>query len=197
MDRQILIVFVALFGAGAILMANTPLLGVHQPVSEVKSFRERIPLTINPFFKLTLFDDALITTQAWTTFQNYLEFAKTHNLTGIRSLSHQISDTCNDPLRESECFALMDSVYSFASEFEASEFKHLQADDKQILLYTDGPVRAILFFTRDTSKIPKILGLQFCEELEFAIDSCIETDPEKRDLDHNGWWDNVEALFYK
>ncbi|KKU21202.1 MAG: hypothetical protein UX31_C0020G0008 [Candidatus Nomurabacteria bacterium GW2011_GWA1_46_11] len=134
--------------------------------------------------------------EAWTTFQNYLEFARTHNLSGIRSLSHQISATCSDQSREEECFALMDSVHAFASQLEFGEFKHIQMDERQIIMFTDGPTVAILYFTRDNNGAPKVLGLRFCLEDEAVLDSCVETDPAKRDRDGNGWWDSVESLFY-
>ena len=134
--------------------------------------------------------------EAWTTFQNYLEFARTHNLSGIRSLSHQISATCGDQSREEECFALMDSIYAFTSTFTLSDFKHIQSDKKHVIMYTDGPMVAILFFTKDENDFLKILGMRFCFEDETALNSCVETDPAKRDLDGNGWWDSVESLFY-
>jgi len=135
--------------------------------------------------------------EAWTTFENYLEFARTHNLSGIRSLSHQISSACNDSLREEECFALMDNVYTVASRLELSEFKHIQMDKRQIIMFTDGPVVAILYFTRDVNGTPKMLGLRFCLEDETKKENCVETEPGRRDLDSNGWWDSVESLFYQ
>ena len=134
--------------------------------------------------------------EAWTIFQDYLEFARTHNLSGIRSLSHQISATCSDLSREAECFALMDSVYAFTSTFQLSDFKHIQSDKRQVIMFTDGPTVAILYFTKDESGSLKVLGMRFCLEDETLLNSCVETDPTKRDLDGNGWWDSVESLFY-
>jgi len=134
--------------------------------------------------------------EAWTTFEQYLEFAKTHDMAGIRSLSHQISETCRDISREAECFVLMDSVYNIAGGFKLSDFKHIQADERQIIMYTDGPTVVILFFTRDQSGTPKVLGMRLCLEDKTSLGSCVENDPDKRDLDHNGWWDSVETLFY-
>ena len=149
--------------------------------------------------------------EALTIFQNYLEFARTHNLSGIRSLSHQISTTCGDQSREEECFALMDSVYAFTSTFKLSDFKHIQSDEKQAIMYTDGPTVVILYFTKDESGSLKVLGMRFCFEAptreavgvptesvgnETPAKPCVETDPVKRDLDGNGWWDDVESLFY-
>ena len=106
--------------------------------------------------------------EAWATFQNYLEFARTHNLVGVKSLSHQISAACSDPAREKECFALMDSVYAIASEFKQSEFKYTEEDKRQIIMYTNGPVVAMLYFTKDASGTPKVLGMRFCFEEQDA-----------------------------
>lgn len=134
--------------------------------------------------------------EAWTTLQNYLEFARTRNLPGIRSLSHQVSATCNDPSREKECFALMDSVYAFASQLKLSEFKHIQMDERQIIMFTDGPTVAILYFTKDIDGTSKVLGLRFCLEDETVQERCIETGSIRHDEDGDGWWDSVESLFY-
>ena len=137
------------------------------------------------------------THEAWQVFENYLEFARTHNLDGIKSLSHQISATCLDETKTEECFALMDNLYNIASTLRQSDFKYIEEDSRQIIMSTDGPVVAILFFTKDLAGTPKVLGLRFCiESEEVGRDSCVETDPTKRDLDENGWWDNVESLFH-
>ena len=136
--------------------------------------------------------------EAWTIFQNYLNFAKNHDLAGIRSLSHQISATCNDPLKEKECFTLMDSVYSFAGNLKLSEFKHIQSDERQIIMYTDGPAVAMLYFTRNENDINdiKVLGMRFCFEDEATVGTCVKTGSIEHDLNGNGWWDSVAVLFY-
>jgi len=132
--------------------------------------------------------------EAWQIFENYLEFAHAHNIEGIRSLSHQMSTTCQDPSKQTECFALMDSVYSFGIIFQAGDFKHVQVDERQIIMSTDGPGVAVLYFTRDQNGTPKVLGMRLCTE--DVPGECVESDPSKRDLDGNGWWDEVESLFY-
>ena len=153
-------------------------------------------LSLSPSLKITSGGNVLLAQEAWVIFQSYLESARLHDLPSLKKLSYQLSDTCKDESRKEECFALMDNVYNIASPFEASEFKNIQADGRQITLYTDGPVVAILFFVRDTDGTPKVLGLRFCSE-EGAQNSCVETDPIKRDLDGNGWWDSTESLFYQ
>ncbi|KKQ83661.1 MAG: hypothetical protein UT07_C0001G0023 [Parcubacteria group bacterium GW2011_GWB1_38_8] len=153
-------------------------------------------LSLSPSLKITSGGNVLLAQEAWVIFQSYLESARLHDLPSLKKLSYQLSDTCKDESRKEECFALMDNVYNIASPFEASEFKNIQADGRQITLYTDGPVVAILFFVRDIDGTPKVLGLRFCSE-EGAQNSCVETDPIKRDLDDNGWWDSTESLFYQ
>ena len=137
-------------------------------------------------------------TVAWQVFQNYLEFARTHNLQGIKSLSYQMSATCLDPAKEKECFALMDGVYNIASSFKIEDFKNIQLDERQIILFTDiqDNARAALFFVRDENGTPKMLGLRFCGQEEGRTDKCVDPDPNLRDKDNDGWWDNVQSLFY-
>lgn len=132
--------------------------------------------------------------EAWQVFQNYLEFARIHNLSGIRSISHQISPTCNDPSKEKECFTLMDNVYNIASSFELKTFTHIETDEKQAVLYTDGPLVTIIFFTKIDGL--KVLGMRFCVDDPKSSKPCVETDPVLRDQNNNGWWDDVESLFY-
>jgi len=140
--------------------------------------------------------DRGVAIEAWQVFENYVEFARMHNLAGIRSLSYQISDTCNNPTQEEECFALMDSVHAITSDFKISEFKNILSDERQIIMFTDGPVVAILYFTRGEDGVPKILGLRFCVEDDVESNSCVETDKNLLDENGNGWWDNLESLFY-
>ena len=142
-------------------------------------------------------DEDVSKSPTWTIFQNYIEFARTHNLAGIRSLSYQISEICNDPTREAECFALMDSVYNIAITFKESDFKYIMADRRQIIMYTDGPAVVSLFFVIDETLATKVLGMKVCLEDEATVGTCVETDPAKRDIDLDGWWDSVESLFYK
>ncbi|MDO8565494.1 MAG: hypothetical protein Q7R67_02655 [bacterium] len=144
---------------------------------------------------------------AWDTWEKYLEAAKNHDLATVKSLSHQMSATCQDPAQEAECFYLMNSVYSFGSTFKRNDFTRIFADERQIVMMTDyemspevgtQSIQVVLFFTKTPDGTPKVLGMRFCfKGPDNANSNCIETDPAKRDLDKNGWWDAVEALFYK
>jgi hypothetical protein len=194
MNRQI-VVIIALLAVGFFLFSSTSIFKDMGLVSRPDTSLPTPSFSL-PSLNISL-DDEFVTTEAWAKFQNYLEFAKAHNLSGLRSISHQISATCNDPSREAECFVLMDNVYSIGSFFKLSEFKHVQADERQVILYTNGPMVTMLFFTRDENEVIKVLGIKFCQEDENTIGTCVETDQTKRDLDGNGWWDSVESLFYR
>lgn len=136
-----------------------------------------------------------ISLAAWSTFDVYVEAARTHDLASLTTVSHQLSPACLDATREVECFALMDSVYSIASSLDKTGFKYVETDSKQIVMWTDGPGVAILYFTREGRNAPKVLGLQFCLEIE-AGDPCVERETLKNDGDEDGWWDKTEELFY-
>lgn len=154
-------------------------------------------------------EEAAVANEAWATFEQYLAYARARNLEGIKSLSHQISATCADPARRDECNFLMDSVIEATKDFRRNEFTNVAYDERQIVLFTDyiekgpesEPTQQVLLFTRTETGEPRMLGIRFCSGEKMMAEllnlSCIETDPEKRDQDSDGWWDHVEALFYK
>jgi len=196
MKNKQIIVVIALLATGLIFLMSNSAFNASQLSASNSSSSLALPSISIPTLQLQQLGGNVVSRQAWTVLENYLAFAQAHDLIGIKSLSHQISDTCTDPASEAACFALMDNLYEVASPLEFSEFKHLQSDERQIIMYTDGPVVAILYFTRDQSGSPKILGLGFClEDLE-AGERCVETNPDRRDQDNNGWWDSIENLFY-
>ena len=94
----------------------------------------------------------------------------------------------------------MGGVYQFAKDFKEEYFTSTFYDDRQIVLITDNKasmVSVALVFTRDMNGNSKVLGIKWCVPEKDNQNICVETDPTKRDLDNNGWWDDVEALFYK
>ena len=192
MSRQISTI-VLLFVIGTILFASFRIFEVKKPDP---SYDQLLPLPSFslPSLRILPTNDVTVLAEAWEVFENYLEFARTHNLTGIRSLSHQISSTCLDSSKEAECFALMDNVYSIGSLFVESDFKYVYYDNRQIVMFTDGPTVAILYLTIDGMGALKVLSMTFCYDT--AEEKCAEADSIKRDLDGNGWWDSVEDLFY-
>jgi len=132
----------------------------------------------------------------WNVLQEYREFAITHDLEGLASLSHQLSSTCADPKTEEECFGLMDSVYIFTQGFEKEMFRNVVSDSRQTIIYTDAPERVFLYFTKDSSGQRKILGLRFCQEDSASSSECVEDNASTVDGNNNGWWDSVESFFY-
>ncbi len=142
---------------------------------------------------------------AWKTFQDYRKFAEAHNLEGIKSLSYQISPTCLDSTKLDECYALMDGVIFFTEEWKQSDFRNVAFDDKQVVLSTDFmrsepeavPIKVLLLFTQTKDGSLKLLSLKYCSGEDKPGNICFDTDPETRDADGDGWWDDLETVFYK
>lgn len=192
--KKEVVVIIALVAAGFILFTGTKSFQLNSPGADSPS-PISLPAFSFPTLEVPTADRATIANEAWQTLQNYLNFAKNHDLPGVKSLSYQLSPTCSDPLREEECFALMDSVYALAGELEPSIFRYIQNDSSQVVMYTDGPVVLILYFARTEDEVLKILGLRACVEMQGG-DPCVEKDALKNDEDKDGWWDTVETLFY-
>ncbi len=136
--------------------------------------------------------------EAWKVFEQYRTYALEHNLLGIKSLSHQISDTCANPETREECNSLMDSVYSLTQSWKQGDFTEIHFDEKQIVMLTPATadsLRLAFLFTRDETGAPKVLSVKWCLP-ESVEDKCVNTDPLTRDSDGDGWWDDVEAAFY-
>ena len=193
MNRHIIIV-IAIFIAGAILFASNRVFNIRELAPTRDLSFPSLSFSL-PSLEILPSNDAVVATDAWAIFEHYLEFAKAHNLEGIKSLSYQISAACQDTLREAECFYLMNSIYSIGSALKESDFKHIYYDNRQIIMYTDGPMVVSLYFTRDETNALKVLGLRFCFEDENTADSCAK-NITKNDTDSDGWWDSVESLFY-
>jgi len=144
--------------------------------------------------------DNLLKEKAWNVFKNYLENAYEHDLPGLRMLSHQISNTCNNPEMKDACFSLMDNVYFIGSSFVKDDFKNIWSDEKQIILATDYRqisiealginelVRNVIYFTIDKNGNPKILSFNDTESKDF--------NPIIKDTDGDSWWEGIEVFFY-
>lgn len=146
--------------------------------------------------------DSFNTTSAWAIFEDYLKAAKAHDLEGIKSLSYKLSETCQNPASREECYGLMDGVYALANNFKLGDFKNTSYDSKQIIMSTDYlngdinnlSVKTVLYFIKTKNGEPKVLGIRFCYGADSENYQCVNTDPEKRDSDKDGWWDDIEAL---
>jgi hypothetical protein len=152
--------------------------------------------------KLPNLTDSFTTTSAWATFQDYLKYAKTNDLEGVESLSYQVSETCQNPETREECNSLMNGVYLIAKDFKLENFTSTSYDDKQIIMSTDymvieegiDPVKVALYFIKNEKGSPQILGIRFCYGNESEDKRCVNTNPESRDSDKDGWWDDIEVL---
>ena len=148
-------------------------------------------------FRINITTPDPLLARALSVWTRYLEYAHDHDLPGITRLSHKLSATCLDPAREIECFALMDSVYAFASYIDTSRFRHSESDKHQIVIWTDylDHAKAILYFTRERETLePRVLSLRFCIEGDTEPEGC---DPKtiRDDLDQDGYWDVVQTFF--
>ncbi|MEK7135207.1 MAG: hypothetical protein AAB780_00680 [Patescibacteria group bacterium] len=196
----------------AVTVALVVVLGtilVFAPSSERMGGPRNLPLFSGlslPFSsKVPNLNDSFNVTAAWSTFQDYLKFAKAHDLEGVKSLSYQVSEACSNPEKITECERLMDSVSQIGAEFKLEDFKSVFYDDKQIIMSTDHMVimegldktKIVLFFVKSDVGEPKVLGIRLCFGGESGNNTCVITDPETRDADKDGWWDDVEALFHK
>lgn len=202
MKRNIAVVISVIVVLGALLGSSYQL---NRPDSSSKGLALS-PISLVPSdlkLKIPTLENISVSGQAWSVFQEYLAAAKVHDLNRLRKVSHQISATCNNPAMTVECNALMDGVYFLAKDWRQSDFMKVLFDDRQIVLATEfvkkgdqEPAQIAIFFTRDNTGSPKVLSIQLCAESSTG-ERCFEEDDLKRDADGNGWWDSVEALFYK
>lgn len=193
--RKISLILVAIAVLAIIFFAlkySTKLEGQAQKIEPMA-----LPEFSLPSLDLVPETNSLVAVEAWSTFQKYLEFAKNHDLEGVKSLSYQMSETCLDPKREEECFKIMDNVYNISTFLSLDQFKHTRSDGRQAIMYTDPPGVTIIYFVRSDTGDLKVLGLSLCIEDEMSQERCVEPDPKKRDRDNNGWWDMVEKKFYQ
>lgn len=195
MKRESIAVGVALVVIFGFLLLSSPeklgLASLHSPFS----------FSIEPVASLA---NSFTTISAWSVFQDYLAAAHQHDLVTIKRLSYQLSETCTNPQTLEACNALMDGVYSIASSFRQSDFTQVAFDDRQIVMATDylGASESVegqktaLFFIKGEQGEPRILSIKFCFGKEDSIEPCVNFDPNTRDQDGNGWWDEVESYFH-
>ncbi len=165
----------------------------------------KLDLPSLPNAKLPAFDNVFTVTSAWGVFQDYLKAAHRHDLITVKSLSYQLSETCANPDKATDCNTLMDSVYLIAKDFKQGDFVNVASDDKQIIMSTDymnigegaPKTKVVLLFVKSDQGEPLVLGIRFCYGEESDANVCVITDPAKRDADKDGWWDDIEVLFHK
>jgi len=115
-----------------------------------------------------------VTAEAWQVIEEYLGYAKAHDLEGVRKLSYKLSPTCENVSKIEECYALMDSVHAIISLFTKDNFNHALWNTKKITLFTDykDGTRVALYFIRDNDHVLKINGMKFCFSNESTSDEC-------------------------
>jgi hypothetical protein len=96
---------------------------------------------------------------AWSVFQKYLGYNKSHDLDGVKSVVLKVNEVCSSSTITDECKNRMDSAYSYGSAFKKADFKNVLNDGKQITLATDfkidedanliGRNRAIIYFVKN------------------------------------------------
>lgn len=81
--------------------------------------------------------------EAWKVIQNYLAYAKAKDMSGVASLSYQLSDSCSKALKNSgdnssktDCLGKIENAYSMGSAFKQSDFTNVWSDSRQIILST-------------------------------------------------------------
>jgi len=111
--------------------------------------------------------------EAWQVVEEYLGYAKAHDLEGIKKLTYTLSETCTDESKREECYELMDSVYNIISIFKSTDFKHVLWNDRKITLFTDykDGTRTALYFIKDNNAL-KIAGMKFCFGDNSIPDEC-------------------------
>lgn len=179
------------------------------PLKNLESNRElnNEPLNLNlpnPTLEVPGVSSTGVGIKAWNVFQEYLQYAKNHDLENLKKISHQLSPACEDKERKAECEQLMDNVVFFTQDFKQSDFGQTDYDDKQIVMQTnylsqegyEEKVKTVVYFTRTNEGEPRILSIRFCLSIPNEPETkCVDTNKNTRDKDKNGWWDDVEALF--
>ncbi len=183
--------------------------------------------------------------KAWATFEKYTDYARKHDIEGVKSLAHKFTGTCSKASESAEmqkkCFDILDSVYKMGTTMQKSSYKNTLSDSKQIILSSEIKEtdtgdnielsKNLIYFTIGSNGTAKILGVEndrtisvkkyglSQDELakslrENKLDSdsdgledkmetcslnssnknCIQTDPNKKDTDGDGFWDSLEPL---
>lgn len=134
--------------------------------------------------------------KAWETLQKYLNFAKTRDIEGVRSLSYQLTDSCKNYTKSEEnkkdCDAKMDTVAFFGTSFVKKDFVEVWSDSKQIILATDFRIeeneeaisrtRSIIYFVVDDGVI-KMLKFEPAKGSILQKEGLTKAEIDKRLLD--------------
>mgnify|MGYP001576753304 CR=1 FL=1 len=130
-------------------------------------------------------ETATIEKSAWSVFEKYLGFLKTHDLVGLKNVTYSLGATCGDPTKTKECFDIMDNAYNAVKIFSEADFHYTDYDKKQIVLSTDfwtnqngntrSLLREVIYFYRDPNAGTKIIAYTVPFEMTY-----ITLDPSKQ-----------------
>ena len=165
---------------------------------------------ISPSTLITTADDKALAHRAWTTFIEYIAFAKAHDTKGLSTLTYKLSANCTDPSKVKECNSAMDGLVALRNILDENMFTHIMYDSKQIILSTDykkeenkqvrGYSHAVIYFIRDKNDALKIVGFgpsqgRYLAKLPGQTDLELETALADRlvDTDKDGVADFVEV----
>ena len=139
----------------------------------IDDFVNKGGFAINPLPTNTASRDP-VAEEAWQTLEEYMGYAKAHDFEGVKKLTYRLSETCANESTREECFALMDSVYSFFSFFRQDDFKNVLTGGNKVILFTDSidKTRVAYLFIRDEDGILKVAGMKFCQVIGTTPDEC-------------------------
>lgn len=225
MDKKtqtILVLIVIFLGLVTITLRNKKI--SNEPLSEnvtestvATSTNKDILATTDSNSNIPATQTGNIPNRAWATFEKYIEYARTHNIEGVRSLSHKFNGTCSKAKEseemEKKCFAILDSVYETGISMNKSDYSNVAFDSKQIILSTNPKktdsadkveiTKNLIYFTISTNNEIKLLALELGRsftvkkagltnaELNLAVEERI------KDSDNDGIENAVESCLIK
>jgi hypothetical protein len=151
--------------------------------------------------------------KAWVVFQNYTEYARLHDIAGVKSLASKFAGICSkvetDPSMRDKCFGVLDDLYNTGITLKKNDFSNSSFDGRQVILSTN-PIQTdtgdkietskkLIYFTIDTSGEMRLLGLEMgrsfsVEKKDLSVEE-INSQIEQKimDTDKDGVEDRVES----
>jgi hypothetical protein len=145
--------------------------------------------------------------EGWATLQEYLSAAESKDLEALKKVAYQLSPTCKDTQKRTECETLMLSAASFGREINRENIGLLGRDDKQTILVSpyykneegESPsmIRTIIFLARDEERLKLLAFNPFQGTFMLRLDQATSTistrlDDMTRDSDKDGLADMDE-----
>jgi hypothetical protein len=150
--------------------------------------------------------------KAWTTWENYLEYARVHDIAGVKSIAYIFNGTCSkveaDPGMQEKCYKILDDLYSLGITLKRSDFPNVSFDNKQVIFFTNvsqkeeantmGTAKNLIYFINKGDEI-KLLYLEMWRS--FAIEKknltseqiASKIEEKTKDTDGDGLEDQLES----